>query len=81
VAEHEEPAAIREALVKQLTQPVRWTESVRALCQAGIMDLGECGPGKVLNGLGRRIERKANWFALEKPEILEETIQRFKESH
>jgi [acyl-carrier-protein] S-malonyltransferase len=80
VANHEDADAIREALVRQLTSPVRWTESVRAICEAGIMELAECGPGKVLCGLGRRIERQAKWIALESPDTLEETISAYKES-
>jgi [acyl-carrier-protein] S-malonyltransferase len=80
VATHEDADGIRDALVNQLTSPVRWTESVRAICEAGIMVLAECGPGKVLCGLGRRIERQARWVALENPEQLEETIAKFKES-
>ncbi|HSH27942.1 MAG TPA: ACP S-malonyltransferase [Wenzhouxiangella sp.] len=77
---HADGDAIREALVQQLTSPVRWTESVRAICQTGIMDLAECGPGRVLCGLGRRIERQARWSALEDPETLEKTISSIKES-
>ncbi|NBB93282.1 MAG: ACP S-malonyltransferase [Gammaproteobacteria bacterium] len=80
VAVHDDAQGIREALVAQLTAPVRWTESVRAICETGIMDLAECGPGKVLCGLGRRIERQARWVALESPETLEETIRSFEES-
>lgn len=80
VAAHDDAEGIRAALVRQLTSPVRWTESVRAICEAGIMDLAECGPGRVLSGLGRRIEREARWIALESPETLEETISKFKES-
>lgn len=77
VAAHANGDAIREALVRQLTSPVRWTESVRAICEAGIMDLAECGPGKVLCGLGRRIERQARWVALGNPDTLEETVGHF----
>ncbi|WP_376695462.1 ACP S-malonyltransferase [Wenzhouxiangella sp. EGI_FJ10305] len=77
---HEKADDIRDALVQQLTSPVRWTESVRSICDAGIMDLAECGPGKVLCGLGRRIERQARWVPLEDPETLEKTISSYKES-
>ncbi|RFF32201.1 ACP S-malonyltransferase [Wenzhouxiangella sediminis] len=80
VAIREGADAIRDALVRQLTSPVRWTESVRAICEAGIMELAECGPGKVLCGLGRRIDRQAKWIALENPDTLEETISAYKES-
>ncbi|NEZ03992.1 ACP S-malonyltransferase [Wenzhouxiangella sp. XN201] len=81
VASHDDPAAIRKVLVAQLTGPVRWTESVRAICDAGIMNLAECGPGRVLCGLGRRIERAANWAGLEDPDTLDETIRNWKETN
>jgi len=80
VRTHVQPDEIRRALVEQLTRPVRWTESVRAICGAGIMNLAECGPGRVLGGLGRRIERKAQWVALEQPDALEDTIGKWKET-
>lgn len=81
VASHDDPAAIRKVLVAQLTGPVRWTESVRTICDAGIMNLAECGPGRVLCGLGRRIERAANWAGLEDPDALDETIRNWKETN
>lgn len=56
VMSHPEPDAIREALARQLHTPVRWVETVRALKTAGISRLVECGPGKVLAGLAKRIE-------------------------
>jgi [acyl-carrier-protein] S-malonyltransferase len=68
-AEHSEPADIRATLVRQLASPVRWTQTVRALL-AVAPTLIECGPGKVLTGLNRRIERSANCYALEDPESL-----------
>ncbi len=52
------PAGIREALVKQLHKPVRWSDTVRAMVAHGVDMLVECGPGKVLTGLNRRIERR-----------------------
>ena len=47
--------AIRDALVRQLSQPVRWVETIRAIVSAGATDVVECGPGRVLAGLGKRI--------------------------
>jgi [acyl-carrier-protein] S-malonyltransferase len=66
-AEHSDPADIRATLVRQLASPVRWSETVRALL-ALAPTLIECGPGKVLTGLIRRIERTASCYALEDPE-------------
>jgi len=48
------PEAIREALVRQAASPVRWVETMRAMQNAGITLVYECGPGKVLAGLVRR---------------------------
>jgi [acyl-carrier-protein] S-malonyltransferase len=47
--------AIRNALVRQLYSPVRWTETVEKMAQNGVEVLVEVGPGKVLNGLAKRI--------------------------
>jgi [acyl-carrier-protein] S-malonyltransferase len=68
-AEHSDPADIRATLVRQLASPVRWTHTVRALLARAPI-LIECGPGKVLTGLNRRIERAASCYAIEDPESL-----------
>ncbi|CAK0755132.1 (acyl-carrier-protein) S-malonyltransferase [Gammaproteobacteria bacterium] len=57
VADPTEPAAIRDALVRQLHCPVRWVECVRTMVGRGILTLVEAGPGKVLAGLNKRIEK------------------------
>ena len=64
---HADPAEIRDLLVRQLSSPVRWTETVRALVATGVEEVIECGPGRVLTGLNRRIERRAGleFLALE----------------
>lgn len=49
--------AIRDALVRQLYKPVRWVESVQRMKAMGVTTAIECGPGKVLTGLNKRIER------------------------
>jgi [acyl-carrier-protein] S-malonyltransferase len=56
VAVQTEPEAIREALVRQAFGPVRWVEVVQALRARGLLHIYECGPGKVLAGLVRRID-------------------------
>lgn len=56
VMSHTEPDAIRVALARQLHTPVRWVETVQALKAAGMETVIECGPGKVLAGLGKRID-------------------------
>lgn len=67
--------SIRRALIDQLTHPVPWTDTIRALIARGATRFLECGPGKVLSGLGRRIERDAEWLALETPRGVEQALQ------
>jgi [acyl-carrier-protein] S-malonyltransferase len=55
---HSEPADIVDVLVRQISSPVRWTEALRALVECGVAQVIECGPGKVLTTLNRRIERR-----------------------
>ncbi len=55
---HGDPADIRGLLERQIASPVRWQDTVRALLAQGVELLLECGPGKVLTGLNRRIERR-----------------------
>lgn len=61
---HAEPDAIRAALAKQLHTPVRWVETVQALKAAGMDRVIECGPGKVLAGLCKRIDDSLPALAL-----------------
>jgi [acyl-carrier-protein] S-malonyltransferase len=53
-----DPAAIRDALVRQLHSPVRWVETVQKMGKEGVTSLVECGPGKVLVGLNKRIVKE-----------------------
>ncbi|MGR5529759.1 ACP S-malonyltransferase [Vibrio alfacsensis] len=55
VAAETDPAKIKDALVRQLHSPVRWTESVQLMSEQGVENLLEFGPGKVLTGLTKRI--------------------------
>jgi [acyl-carrier-protein] S-malonyltransferase len=64
---HDSVAAIRDALVRQLYLPVRWTECVQALAAAGASRFAECGPGKVLTGLIKRIDKTLDGRALGQP--------------
>jgi [acyl-carrier-protein] S-malonyltransferase len=75
VATHERPEAIREALVAQMYSPVRWTTSIRRMVDQGAERIAECGPGRVLSGLGRRISRETEWLALEDPATLSSACQ------
>jgi len=70
---------IRDLLKKQLYQPVKWVESVQAIHASGIDTLVECGPGKVLTGLTRRIEKSMQAQAVFDAASLQKTIESFSE--
>ena len=65
---------VREALARQLWQPVRWTETIQYLIDAGVETFVECGPGKVLAGLNRRISREPSVIALTDHASLEKAL-------
>ncbi|HFC0232223.1 TPA: ACP S-malonyltransferase [Neisseria gonorrhoeae] len=64
VAAYDDAGKIKDALVRQLYSPVRWTETVNALVSDGIAESAECGPGKMLAGLAKRINKAAACSAL-----------------
>src|SRR4249919_2091790 len=64
---HDSIDAIRDALVRQLYLPVRWTECVQALAANGATRIVECGPGKVLAGLVKRIDKAIDARAIGTP--------------
>jgi [acyl-carrier-protein] S-malonyltransferase len=66
-AEVTEPGAIKRRLVEQVTGLVRWRESVQAMKSGGVETLVECGTGKVLSGLVRRIDKELSGLALNGP--------------
>ncbi|HVC11945.1 MAG TPA: ACP S-malonyltransferase [Burkholderiales bacterium] len=73
-----EPAAIRDALVRQAAAPVRWVETIRRMAQMGVTHVVECGPGKVLAGLTRRIDAGLTGFALADRASLEQALAALK---
>jgi [acyl-carrier-protein] S-malonyltransferase len=75
VSIHATPDGIRRALVAQLWQPVRWAASVEALMGQGAGRFAECGPGKVLAGLNRRISRDIESAALVTRDSLVDSAQ------
>ena len=77
VASYENAEKIKDALVRQLYSPVRWTETVNLLVNEGMTESAECGPGKVLAGLAKRINKEAVCTAL----IDEAQVTSFVESH
>ena len=74
VAEHAAPDAIRAALAQQAASPVRWTATVRRMAELGVTHVVECGPGRVLAGMNRRIVDGIESFALIDSDAINETL-------
>ena len=76
VRTHTTAADIRAGLVKQLYTPVYWAATVRTMIAAGATQIVECGPGKVLTGLNRRVDknRELKMMALEDPAALDDAL-------
>lgn len=64
VGRHDDAAAIRDALARQAASPVRWTETLRFLVANGVTSVVECGPGRVLAGLARRVDDSLATYSL-----------------
>jgi [acyl-carrier-protein] S-malonyltransferase len=71
-----EAAALREGLKRQVTSPVRWEQSIRRLRELGVELFVEVGPGKVLSGLVRQIDRQAECLRVEDVSTLEQVLTR-----
>jgi [acyl-carrier-protein] S-malonyltransferase len=82
-AEHGTPEGIRAILERQLASPVRWTPTVLALTAGGATLLVECGPGKVLTALNRRIDRRTevNCMAIEDSASLQAAVDAAGSTH
>lgn len=82
VKTHESPAGIRSALEQQLYKPVRWADTVRAMLASGVTTIIECGPGKVLTSLNRRVERRPDlrMLAVEDPDGLASALAACREN-
>ena len=74
VQQHKNNSAIKNSLVKQLCFPVRWTETIHAFVEAGVTHIVECGPGKVLTGLNKRIDKNLQNIALTDSAALRQAI-------
>ncbi|HEY8035491.1 MAG TPA: ACP S-malonyltransferase [Methylobacter sp.] len=70
VASHSAPEVIRNALKEQLYKPVRWTDSIKFMHDQGVTCFIECGPGKVLTGLNKRIAKDAEHMSIHDSESL-----------
>ena len=78
VAQESDPKRIKDALARQACNPVRWVEVVRAMAGAGVTHVVECGPGKVLAGLTKRIESGLLGYAITDPQSLVQTKEALK---
>lgn len=63
-----DPSAIKDALIRQLYMPVQWTKTVQKLASDGVTDVYEVGPGKVLTGLIKRIDKSLNVKSINTPQ-------------
>ena len=77
VAAYNDVAQIKDALVRQLYSPVRWTETVQLLVREGITQSAECSPGKVLAGLAKRADKNMECAAL----VSQQAVQDFIAAH
>lgn len=69
------PDGIRHALVRQIESPVRWVETVRTMVAGGVNRIVECGPGKVLAGLNKRIDKQVETLAVYDPATLRAALE------
>jgi [acyl-carrier-protein] S-malonyltransferase len=73
-----QPDLIKDALVRQAAKPVRWQEIIRLMSQQGVKRVVECGPGKVLAGLTKRIDDQVQGIAIFDETSLQETVASLK---
>jgi [acyl-carrier-protein] S-malonyltransferase len=74
----DDPAAIKEALARQACNPVRWVEVIQRMKQGGVTNIGECGPGKVLAGLVKRIDAALQGMAIADTQTLNDAMETLK---
>jgi [acyl-carrier-protein] S-malonyltransferase len=75
VAIETSPERVKDALVRQAASPVRWVETIRRMADAGVTHIVECGPGKVLAGMTKRIAPEVQSFAAADRASLEEALK------
>ncbi len=75
VAVVNDPARIKDALARQACNPVRWVEVIHYMAASGATHIAECGPGKVLAGLIKRVDGKLQGFAITDPQSLQQVLQ------
>ena len=75
VAVESRPEKIRQALVRQAYSPVRWVDTIKRMLEQGVTHIIECGPGKVLTGMTKRIAPGVKTFAAADRASLEEALK------
>jgi [acyl-carrier-protein] S-malonyltransferase len=65
---------LKDRLLKQLAEPVRWSQCVETMIKNGSTEFVECGPGKVLSGLARRIDRSTSSHNIDTPAGLQKAL-------
>lgn len=73
-----EPEQIKDALVRQAWHPVRWVETIQAMKAQGVTHVVECGPGRVLSGLVRRIDRSITTLSFSDPDSMQAVLKELK---
>lgn len=81
VATHDDPDSIREVLVKQLYNPVRWVETIQSMISKDVDLIIECGPGKVLTGLNKRINKDITTLPVFDPSSLQAAMEATADHH
>ena len=76
VASHSAPEVIRNALKEQLYRPVHWVDTIKFMYDQGVTRFVECGPGKVLVGMNKRIVKDAEHYSIYNPESLQEALEK-----
>ena len=71
---HADVASLREILIQQLVSPVRWVDTIRAFAADGVTHVIECGPGKVLAGLNKRIDQTLQQLSLADSETIKQAV-------
>jgi [acyl-carrier-protein] S-malonyltransferase len=74
VKPHSDTTGIKKILVQQLISPVRWVDTIRAFAAAGITHIVECGPGKVLAGLNKRVDQNLQQLSLASSETIKQAV-------
>ncbi len=74
VAVVNDPASIKDALIRQAAAPVRWVETIQEMAKQGVTHIVECGPGKVLAGLTKRIDPNLVGLSIADPTSIEQVM-------